>query len=223
MSNERTRTIYLGPSSGGPNADPYATLNANQLYKPGELGATVPDVTMDRRWQLVQADSGNTAATATGVVAAGQLAFWKDKGNYLVTNDATQANAANAPAGGWGNAANATLDARNFVAGVFTNAVTPGAIPSTVTGGVAGVGTAGGDYTLILQRTDQSAGYPVKVNSGGTYNAGVLIVPNTGTAADGISVAAGTAPTCIALGVCLGVRNGTTGLAPVWLNLPESD
>jgi hypothetical protein len=152
------------------------------------------------------------------------VAFWKDKGNYLATNDATQANAVNAPAGGWGNAGNATLDARNFIAGVFMNAVTATPMIGGIAGsGLAGVGSAGGYGTIILQRIDQSAGYPVKVNSGGTYNAGVQIVPNTGTAADGISVAAGTAATCVVLGVCLGARNGTTGLAPVWLNLPESD
>ena len=200
MSADRNRTYYLGTASGPDN---FANVNETPQYKPGELGSIVPDVANSRRWQKVVCDSGATAATATGVVAAGQLAFWKDKSQYIVTNDSTQANAVNAPAGGWGNAGNATLDARNFVAGIFTNAVTAG------------------NATLILQRTDQKAGYNVLAAAGGTYNAGNMLVANTGTAADGTTVNAGTAPTCVVIGVVLGARSG--GKAPIWVNLPEDD
>ena len=150
---------------------------------------------------MVQLDSGATSATATGVVAAGQIAFWKDKSTYLVTNNAPQANAVNAPAGGWGNAGNQTLDARNFVAGVFQSAVTAG------------------NFCIILQRTDQKAGFNVKIS--GTPNAGDLLVPNTGTNADCTSVAAGTAPTCLVVGTAIGAVAASK--IPTWVNIKEQD
>ena len=197
MALDRMRTVYYGVHT-------FATQNEASLYKPGELGNVVVDVEKNRRGQLVQLDSGCTASTATGVSAAGQLAFWKDKSKYLVTNDALQANAVNAPAGGWGNAGNATLDARNFIAGVIQTAVTAGY------------------YTIILQRTDLAAGFSVKAAVGGTYNAGVQLVANTGTAADATSVAAGTAPTSMVIGTVLGARDGN-GNVPCWVNIKEMD
>lgn len=210
MSAERNRTFYLGTAAGPDN---YANVNvAPPFYKVGELGSIVPDVNTGRRWQFVQLDSGATAATATGIVAAGQVAFWKDKSRYLVTNDALQANAANAPAGGWGNAGNATLDARNFIAGFFTIAVTATA-PS---------GQDAGNGTLILQRTDQKTGYSIVAPAPGVaYNAGNSMVVNTGTNADCVAIAAGGAITSVLVGTCLGGR--VAGKVPVWINLPETD
>lgn len=194
MALDRMRTIYYGTQT-------FSTFNVSSLYKPGELGNIAVDVSANRRGQLVQLDSGCTASTATGVVAAGQLAFWKDKNKALVTNDALQANAVNAPAGGWGNAGNQTLDARNFVAGIFQNAATAGY------------------YTIILQRTDAQAGFPVKVT--GTPNAGDLLVANTGTAADAAGVNAGTAPTCLVIGTVVGAVSG--GKVPCWVKMTEED
>jgi hypothetical protein len=194
----RVRSIYYGATSG---SDPFANVNTSTLYKPGELGVVVEEVGSGRRGQLVQLDSGATAATATGVVAAGQLAFWKDKSQALVTNDAKQANAVNAPAGGWANAGNQTLDARNFVAGVFQVAATAG------------------NYTIILQRTDIKAGFNVKIT--GTPNAGDNLVANTGTNADAAGVNAGTAPTCMVIGQVVGAVSG--GKIPCWVNLKEQD
>ena len=194
----RVRTIYYGATTG---SDPFANVNTSTLYKPGELGVVVEEVAAGRRGQFVQLDSGATSATATGVVAAGQLAFWKDKSQALVTNNAPQANAVNAPAGGWGNAGNQTLDARNFIAGVFQNATLPG------------------NYTIILQRSDQKAGFPVKVT--GSPNAGDNLVANTGTAADAAGVNAGTAPTCLVIGQVIGAVSG--GKVPCWVNVKETD
>jgi hypothetical protein len=65
----------------------------------------------------VKLDSGATASSLSGVVAANQLAYWKDKSQYLVTNDSAQA------LGGAGIANNAF---RNFIAGIFRSAVTAG-------------------------------------------------------------------------------------------------
>lgn len=203
MALDRMRTVYYGGSGG---SDPFANMNVSSLYKPGELGNVVVDVSANRRGQIVQLDSGVTSATATGVAAAGQVAFWKDKSNFLVTNDSTQANAVNAPAGGWGNAGNATLDAREFTAGILQLAVT------------------GGNFTIILQRTDVKGGFNCLAAAGGTYNAGNSFVANTGTAADGTTVTAGTGTSGSSyIGTVLGARNGTTGKAPIWVKMQAED
>lgn len=198
--SDRVRTFNLSVS---PGADFYRNMNVAPpvvgggapAFRKGELGAVVPDVNSNRRWQFVQLDSGATSATATGVVADGQLAFWKDRSKYLVTNDATQANAVNLAGLG-------VSEARNFVAGIFTNAVTAN------------------NGTLILQRTDQATGYNVKA-TGSSWVSGDIAVANTGTAADAVRVAAGTAPTCVVIGTALGAASA--GKVPVWVNLPEFD
>ncbi len=97
-NNIRKQTIYA--DTGDPD-----TVNVASLYKPGELGASLSR--NDREYQLVQCDTGATADTGVGVVAATQLAFWKDRANYLVTNDLAQS-------------------VRNQVAGIFRVAVTAG-------------------------------------------------------------------------------------------------
>jgi hypothetical protein len=108
MPNEvNVQTMYLGPT-GNPD-----TFNESTLYAGGSLGQRVE--VNDLSYQLVKADSGATAATATGAIAAAQLAFWKDPDNYVVTNNSPQALG--------GQVANAY---RNFVAGVFRTSVTAG-------------------------------------------------------------------------------------------------
>lgn len=83
------------------------------LYAPGELNMAFADQSTGRIHRRVILDSGATSATATGAVAAGQLAFWKDKAAGLVTN--------HKPACDLGPTA-----AINRVAGVFPLAVTAG-------------------------------------------------------------------------------------------------
>jgi hypothetical protein len=87
------------------------------VVAPGE-GGQVYDFN-DRTYQVVQLDTGATAATAVGVVAANQVGYWKDKNADppLVTNDRAQAQ---------GGAA--TSSYLNMVAGVFRNAATAGRI-----------------------------------------------------------------------------------------------
>ena len=106
-SGRINQTFYLGPFSG-PD-----TFNASTLFKPGELGSQFQ--VSGKAYQVVQLDSGATAASTSGVTAAGQLAFWKDRVNYIVTNDKTQA------IGG-----PTASNARNAYAGVFQLAATAG-------------------------------------------------------------------------------------------------
>ena len=116
-NTNRSLGVYI------PTGDP-DTVNVSSLYAGGELGLAFDH--NDRAYQIVQVDSGCVAANGVGVVAANDLAFWKDKDRYLVTNDFRQA-----IGGSLG-----TEAYRNQVAGVFRNAVTAGY------------------YTNILQRGD---------------------------------------------------------------------
>lgn len=158
-----------------PNGNPYSWhgstegLNGSGLLEPGELGGVLP--ALGDQFQLVKMDSGVTASTPTGIPAAGQIAFWKDRNNYLVTNDSRQADAASLPAGAL------TKSPVNSVAGVIEMAVT------------------GGEFFFVHQKGTSAA----KTSS--SPNPGDVLVANTGTNADCGSVAAGTAPTSQPVGV----------------------
>lgn len=102
----KVRTLYVGPFTSA------WAMNASTIYRPGELGATFEDQ-QGAEGQLVQLDSGATSATTVGAVAAGQLAYWRDKSAYKVTNKIEDA------AGG-------ATGCRGEVAGMFTAAVTAG-------------------------------------------------------------------------------------------------
>jgi len=87
-------TIFVG-------AQKLPLMNVVSLYQAGQLGMRVTQV--GKVFQVVKADSGPTS------IAAGDVAFWKDRANYGVTNKL-----ADAPQG------------RNGVAGMFCTTVTPG-------------------------------------------------------------------------------------------------
>lgn len=97
-----------------------ATVNESSPHLPGQLGVTVE--VGNKKWQYVQLDTGAVAANTVGVVAANDLAFWKDRTNYLVTNDLRQSEAG-----------------RNAVAGVFGAAITAGYYCFVQRGGRASV------------------------------------------------------------------------------------
>ncbi len=64
------------------------TTNTVDLYAPGELGACFDyPAKGGPTYQRVQLDSGATAATPAGAVAANELLFWKSRINKIVTND----------------------------------------------------------------------------------------------------------------------------------------
>lgn len=152
-----SQTIHIGR---GTNVE---SLNVSELPRPGELGQAFYS-TEGKGYQLVQLDSGASAGGA-GAVTAGDLAFWKDKVNYLVTNDLTQAAAPES-----GNQSSK----RNLVAGVFTAAVTDAY------------------YCVVQQRGRHDA---VKSDSGGDFVAGDTAIAKNTAVADIDRVAAGTAST----------------------------
>jgi hypothetical protein len=63
------------------------TNSPTPFYAPGEIGCAFYDPMTGFTNLRVRLDSGATSATPTGAVAKGQLAFWKDRANNLVTND----------------------------------------------------------------------------------------------------------------------------------------
>jgi hypothetical protein len=160
--------------------------------QPGSLGIRFEASPPDRAYQRVQLDSGATASTSVGVVAANQLAYWKDKSKYIVTNDVAQANAANMQG-----VAMTNSGFRNFVAGIFRVA-----------------GTAG-NYVDILQR-----GRAISVKTTGSPVAGDFLVSDTSTStAQAATVTAGTAPTCKTIGVVTGAA--VANVTPCDVDIPE--
>lgn len=144
-------------------------LNGVGLKEPGELGGVLP--WSGDQYQLVKIDSGATSATATGIPAVGQVAFWKDRDNYLVTNDSKQADAAAVPAGAL------TRSHLNSVAGVIEMAV------------------VAGEQFFVHQKGSSN----VKTSSSPVP--GDTLTAATGTGADCTSATAGTAPVSQAVAV----------------------
>lgn len=103
-----------------PQGLPNLTNAPTPLYAPGELGCVFNDQSTGNTCLRVKLDSGATASTPIGVVAAGQLAFWKDTSQALVTNDCRMADVCT-PGGA---ADSGPLAAINRVAGIFQLAVT---------------------------------------------------------------------------------------------------
>jgi hypothetical protein len=115
MSQQVYRRIYAPYM---PQGTPDKTNAPTPLYAPGELGYAFSDQNTGGEYLRVLLDSGATAATTVGAVAKGQIAYWKDQPNSIVTNDARFCDVG--PTG-----------AINRVAGVFQLVVTGG-------GGIAG-------------------------------------------------------------------------------------
>jgi hypothetical protein len=170
--------MYIGPFKS------IEAMNSTALYKPGELGSQIQLGT--KAYQLIQLDSGATAATAAGLPVAGHIAFWKDKSKYLVTNDRAQA------LGGGSNSVS-----RNFVAGVF----------NSLTSGAAGTASiTPGNYGVIQQR-----GAHVGVfTAGNSVTVGQSIVAESAATANGIAVAVGTAATNPVVGIASASNGAVT-------------
>lgn len=156
MANVYNRSYAVFVPDGNPD-----NTNLASLQLPGELG--VVHGNGGKRYQRVKLDSGATAANGVGVVAANQLAFWKDKAAFLVTNDFKQAVISNT--------AN-THRAR--VAGVFRTAVTAGYYCDVLQGGigitVANDGSAAIGQTVIADATaDKAYTTQVAVGTASTY------------------------------------------------------
>lgn len=183
-----------------PQGTPDKTNSPTPAYAPGEIGCSFNDENLGGGYLRVRLDSGATSATAVGAVAAGQLAFWKDQGNNLVTNDKNQCDVG--PTG-----------AVNRVAGIFQLAVStaPGVNDAT-----------GNPVTYYTDLVIQKKAYPVQAT--GTILAGTaLIADTTANTARGISQSTvTTAPVSQVIGICANSVLGAPGPAnttPVNVNI----
>mgnify|MGYP001559722055 CR=1 FL=1 len=176
----RTQPIWLptgNPDTTNITSDDFTGMGG----QPGSLGQKFDF--NDRMYQRVRLDSGAVAANPPGIPATNDLLYWKDKDNYLVTNDRRQTMAPLASGtivsgGGY----------RNFVAGILRNAATAGR------------------YIDILQKGDA---IPVP-DGGNTFAVGETVIAEDDTVAAADRVAVGTAPTFQRLGIARGAASGGT-------------
>ena len=172
------QTLYVGPFRS------VERINVTTLYKPGELGSQIQIGT--KGYQLVQVDSGATSATGAGhAPQAGDLAFWKNKSAYLVTNDRVQAQSG-------------VTNSRNLVAGVFCS----------ITEGVAGSASiTPGNFGVIQQR----GAHVGVLTSASTLAAGLaIIVSSSATVPDGTNSAIGVAPLTPIVGIATAANGAVT-------------
>lgn len=180
-------TTNITPADWGGTA-----TQAGMGGQPGSLGIKFEASPASSAYQRVQLDSGATASNTVGVVAANQLAYWKDKSKYLVTNDFRQANAVNMQGVSFANSG-----FRNFVAGIFRSAITAG------------------NYCDILQR-----GQSISVKTTGSPVAGdILVSDTTASTAQAAPVTPGTAPTVNRIGVVTGPN--VANVTPCDVDIPE--
>ncbi len=184
-----------------PQGTPDLTNAPSPYYAPGELGGKFTDESTGGRYLRVQLDSGASSATSVGAVAAGQLAFWKDQANAIVTNDKNQCDVG--PSG-----------AVNRVAGIFQLAVT--AAPGIK-------GTDGQPSMYMCDLVIKKRAFPVAAT--GTILIGTqFIADTTANVARGISQATvTTAAVSQVLGVCSNstLAAGNTTLVDVNIGFEE--
>ncbi len=175
------QTIYVGPFQS------IEAINTATLYKPGELGSQV-QTPFGKAYQLIQVDSGATAAATPGhAPQTGDLAFWKDRSKYLVTNDRVQAQ------GG-------VTNSRNMYAGVFVQTASGSNVAGTAS-------ISAGNYGVVQQR-GQHVGV---LTSAATLASGLtVIVSSSATAPDGVNSAVGTAPIAPVVGIATAANGAVT-------------
>jgi len=197
MANIRViQSPYIGPFSNI-EAVVESSSGSGVGIHVGELGGRV-ELTQTgvgtKEYQKVQLDSGAVAATPAGAPTTNQLLYWKNKQTYTVTNDSRVA-VGGQTTHGW----------RNEVAGVL---VSPQAALT------AAIGTA--PYIWVQQKGNCAA---VKIVSGSPNPGDQLISDTSATAAQGLVVAANTAPLTQSLGKFTTV-GASVVVAPVDLDIP---
>lgn len=174
-----------------PNGTPNLTNAATPVYAPGELGCAFSDQNTGNEYLRVLLDSGATSATPVGAVVTGQLAFWKDQPNSIVTNDKRFCDAG--PTG-----------AINRVAGIF---------PLAVTGGGGVNGTDGTPLRYMCDLVIRAASQNVYVSSA-LIGAQMTCDTAANTAQGLYTTGVNTAPVSQVLGV-FNSSTITSNLAPV--------
>ncbi len=181
------------------NGTPNLTNAPSPWYETGDFGCAFYDQNTGGEYLRAVLDSGATNATPVGAVQAGQLAFWKDQNNNLVTNDKRMCDVG--PAG-----------AINRVAGIFQLAVTAG-------GGVNG--TDGNPLQYVTDLVIRKPATPVYVGS--ALAGAQMTADTTANTAQGLyTTGVNTAPVSQVLGV-FASSTITNNLASVDVNIAFSE
>jgi hypothetical protein len=158
-------TVFI---PGGPaNVDTY---NEPTLRRAGDLGSTFTIDGVTR--MIVKHDSGATAAAPTGVVTAGELAYFKDRLNAVVTNDLRFSE-----------------ESHNSVAGIYRNAVTAGNFTAIVVKGRnISVKAAGATWNVndTAESNQSSNAADVQRTAAGTANGNMKVGTVRGPLASGL-------------------------------------
>jgi len=179
-----------------PQGTPDKTNFPTPLYAPGEIGCAFNDQ-QGGSYLRVKLDSGATSSSAVGVVAAGQLAFWKDQTAGIVTNDKNQCDVG--PSG-----------AINRVAGIFQLAVST----------APGTNDAQGNPVMyVCDLIIQKKGYSVAAT--GTLIAGAVAIADTTASVSRIISAATvtTAPVSQVIGIVASATAPASNFASVNVTL----
>lgn len=177
-NTSRTQPIWL--PSGNPDTTNIPAADFTSMGgQEGSLGQKFDY--NDRVYMRLKLDSGATVSTPTGIPAVNQLLYWKDKDQYIVTNDRRQTMA---PLGSGTIVSGGGY--RNFVAGVLRNAATPGS------------------YIDALKKGDAIN----LLDGGNTFAVGETVIAEDDTVAAADRIAVGTAPTFQRLGIARGAASG---------------
>lgn len=184
-----------------PNGIAANTNAPSPPYAPGEMGCAFQDPNTNNTYLRVFLDSGATSATTVGAVAAGQLAFWKDRSNNLVTNDPNF------------NDTGTAASCVNRVAGVFQTAVT------------AAPGTNGSDNLPVQYYCDlliAGKNQPVLATQGAAVSPGAAVIADGTTGRSKCVASATTAPTEQVLGYSRSSTIAGPATAPGMFNVDVS-
>lgn len=179
---------------------PQGTANATNaptpFYAPGEIGCAFYDPSTGRAHARMYLDSGATSATPIGAVAVGQLAFWKDRVNNIVTNDKRFCQ-------------DGASGAINAVAGIF---------PVAATGGGGVNGTDGQPLRYVVDIVIQAKAMNVASDGNALIGAQATADTTASTARITYTTGVNTAPLSQVIGVMTS-STVTNNLVPVDVNL----
>lgn len=150
-------------------------------YAPGEKGSAFQY--QDKTYQLVVCDSGATSATPTGVVTANQLAFWKDYGKRLVTNDMRMCVSPTDPSSCVAGVFRKTLSAAHGAGGTLMAVLLRGkgvrvAAGTTAIGPMVADTTAGQARVVTVTGTRPVLGFARVADSGGSVANADIDIPS---------------------------------------------
>ena len=190
-----------------PNGTPDLTNAKSPYYAPGELGCTFNDPNTGNQYLRVQVDSGATSSTGIGhTPQIGEVAYWKNVAQSIVTNDKAQCDLA-------------ATAAPNRIAGIF-------GVAPTVTANVNG--SDGQPLMYMVDLLVKTGATPGQLQCSSAPTAGEIATGNTASnTANSVVLSVGTAPASQPLGVFTGgaavTHAGASSTYPCDINVGFAD